>query len=146
MFSRHVFNTYNDVDLHVCGNWETGQDWGRTETPSVEWSVVFVPGPGHQDICPGIVISTLGCSLRARACQVFSRALITHGHWSFIGTCFLVLSRAQNHIHWTNRTVWRMLRSVMGTKWNIFIWLNFAILTGPGNTVIYWWSIHTVLI
>ena len=48
---------------------------------------MLVPSPGHQDIaphCPGLVISTL------RACQVFSRALITHGHWSFIRTSFLV--------------------------------------------------------
>ena len=65
------------------------RDWSELRKDRDTLVAVFVPSSGHQDIAPhwpGLVISTL------RACQVFSRALITHGHiGAIIGTTsFLV--------------------------------------------------------
>lgn len=78
---------------------------------------------------------------RAPACQVFSRALITHGHWSFIGTSFLVLSRAQNQVVCTELIA--QSGACCGQRWEQKeIFSSDSMLA----TLIYWWSIHTVLI
>ena len=139
---RQVF-TYNDVDLHVCGNWGTGRNWGRTGTQ--ECRVVFVPGPGHQDIgpqWPGIVISTLRCSVPSSGLSsVFTRI---------------------NHT-WTLIIYWNQLPSFIQSSKPCVVcteliaqsgaccgqrWEQKEIFSSDSMlaTLIYWWSIHTVLI
>ena len=123
------------------------RDWSELRKDRDTLVAVFVPSSGHQDIAPhwsGLVISTL------RACQVFSRALITHGHiGSIIGTTsFLVF------IHNSKPSVptlnWLELAVVSyGNKMEYFHLHQFCDSNArvrAVDTLIYWWFDHTVLI